>query len=274
MGHGRQRADDGIRQHGRTSATGVAFTPRSGQRRKTSFYGEYLINAQGEDVVAGVRTPHPIAHLAKKWPAAHKALMKSANFSSNISRTCRTSSSPSTETGSTFFKRGNANAPVTPLFASRSILVGEKLISKKTRSAASRPIPSPISSRDLDRQSASQAKKIAAELAAGRARRLSRCFQRGRSGARSSKGQKVVLARIETSPEDLRGMIAAEGILTSREAFFTAALVGGKWAKVCVCARAGSKSIIKSAHSLPTALRWRRDYISIDGTAGEFSRGK
>src|SRR5260370_1060690 len=58
-----------------TSATGVAFTrdPASGEK---VFYGEYLINAQGEDVVAGVRTPHPIAHLAKEMPAAHKALMK------------------------------------------------------------------------------------------------------------------------------------------------------------------------------------------------------
>src|SRR3989441_8048102 len=60
---------------GETSATGVAFTrdPASGEK---VFYGEYLINAQGEDVVAGVRTPHPIAHLAKEMPAAHKALMK------------------------------------------------------------------------------------------------------------------------------------------------------------------------------------------------------
>ena len=60
---------------GETSATGVAFTrdPASGEK---VFYGEYLINAQGEDVVAGVRTPHPIADLAKEMPAAHKDLMK------------------------------------------------------------------------------------------------------------------------------------------------------------------------------------------------------
>src|SRR5260370_1050326 len=60
---------------GETSATGVAFTrdPASGEK---VFYGEYLINAQGEDVVAGVRTPHPIAHLAKEMPATHKALIK------------------------------------------------------------------------------------------------------------------------------------------------------------------------------------------------------
>src|SRR5229473_2581146 len=60
---------------GETSATGVAFTrdPASGEK---VFYGEYLINAQGEDVVAGVRTPHPIAHLANEMPAAHKSLMK------------------------------------------------------------------------------------------------------------------------------------------------------------------------------------------------------
>src|SRR5258708_12674242 len=63
---------------GDTSATGVAFTrdPASGEK---VFYGEYLINAQGEDVVAGVRTPHPVAHLAKEMPAPHKELLKVRN---------------------------------------------------------------------------------------------------------------------------------------------------------------------------------------------------
>ncbi len=104
---------------GDTSATGVAFTrdPASGEK---VFYGEYLINAQGEDVVAGVRTPHPIAQLADEMPAAHAALMKVRACSRNISRTCRTSSSRSKTTASTSCKPATVNAPVSPRCGSRS----------------------------------------------------------------------------------------------------------------------------------------------------------
>ena len=71
--HGRQRADDGVRQHGRSSGTGVGFTrnPATGAKE---FYGEFLINAQGEDVVAGIRTPQPIAELERVMPKAYKQL--------------------------------------------------------------------------------------------------------------------------------------------------------------------------------------------------------
>src|SRR4029450_9287257 len=108
MGNGGERSDDGVRKHGRHQRDGSGIHARPGYRRKgflrriphqragrgggrrrggaactrdtatgeKVFYGEYLINAQGEDVVAGVRTPHPIADLAKEMPAAHKELMK------------------------------------------------------------------------------------------------------------------------------------------------------------------------------------------------------
>src|SRR5438552_3844857 len=148
---------------GETSATGVAFTrdPATGEK---VFYGEHLINAQGEDVVAGVRTPHPIADLAKEMPAAHQELMK----------------------------------------------------------------------------------------------------------------VRSILARIETSPEDLRGMIAAEGILTSRGGVSShAALVARQMGKVCVC---GASEIQidyqkRMLRADGTALA-QGDYISIDGTAGEVFAGQ
>src|SRR5262249_19643938 len=76
VGNGGERGHAGVFENrGDTSATGVAFTRDRATGEKV-FYGEYLINAQGEDVVAGVRTPHPIADLAKEMPAAHNELMK------------------------------------------------------------------------------------------------------------------------------------------------------------------------------------------------------
>src|SRR5207253_10852670 len=98
-----------------------------------------------------------------------------------------------------------------------------------------------LHARIFDRQPASQAKKIGSGLAAGAGEASGHVvFRAEEAVARSSKGQKVVLARIETSPEDLRGMIAAEGILTSRGGVSShAALVARQMGKVCVCGASG-----------------------------------
>src|SRR5438445_6513723 len=121
-------------------------------------------------------------------------------------------------------------------------MVGEKLITKKD---AVRRIPADSLSHLLapifDRQSVREAKKIGSGLAAGPGAASGHVvFSAEEAVARSDKGQKVVLARIETSPEDLRGMIAAEGILTSRGGVSShAALVARQMGKVCVCDATG-----------------------------------
>ena len=102
---------------GENSGSGVAFTrdPATGEK---VFYGEFLMNAQGEDVVAGVRTPEPVQKLAKQQPAAHADSTAYAKSSSRTSRTCRISSSPSRMARSSCSKPATASAPESPRFAS------------------------------------------------------------------------------------------------------------------------------------------------------------
>src|SRR6516165_9970201 len=229
---------------GDTSATGVAFTrdPATGEKL---FYGEYLINAQGEDVVAGVRTPHPIAMLAKEMPEAHKGLMKVRQILEQHFKDMQDLEFTVEENRLYILQTRNGKRTGHAAVRIAVDMVDEKLITEKE---AVRRIP-----------------------ADSLAHLLAPIFDR-----ESSKGEKVVLARIETSPEDLRGMIAAEGILTSRGGVSShAALVARQMGKVCVCGATGiqidyQKGIL-SANG--TELN-RGDYISIDGTAGEVFAGE
>jgi pyruvate,orthophosphate dikinase len=262
---------------GETSATGVAFTrdPASGEKL---FYGEYLINAQGEDVVAGVRTPHPIAHLAKEMPAAHKDLMKVRALLESHFKDMQ--DLEFTVEDNRLYILQTRNGKRTGLAAVRIAveMVEAKLISKED---AVKRIPADSLAHLLapifDRKSIRAAKKIASGLAAGPGAASGHVvFSAEEAVRRADKGEKVVLARIETSPEDLRGMIAAEGILTSRGGVSShAALVARQMGKVCVCGASGieidyGKRTLKADG---TTLK-EGDYISIDGTSGEVFAGE
>src|SRR6476619_7135996 len=262
---------------GDTSSTGVAFTrdPATGEK---VFYGEYLINAQGEDVVAGVRTPHPIANLAKEMPAAHSELM---NVRSTLERHFKDMQDLEfTVEENRLYILQTRNGKRTGHAAVRIAvdMVGEKLITKKD---AVRRIPADSLAHLLapifDRDSVHAAKKIGSGLPAGPGAACGHVvFNAEEAVLRSEKGEKVVLARIETSPEDLRGMIAAEGILTSRGGVSShAALVARQMGKVCVCGATGIQiDYQKSTLSANGTTLNRGDYISIDGTAGEVFAGE
>src|SRR5437764_6388145 len=226
---------------GKTSATGVAFTrdPASGEK---VFYGEYLIDAQGEDVVAAVRTQHPIADLAKEMPAAHKDLMK---FRAILERHFKDMQDLEfTVEDNRLYILQTRNGKRTGHAAVRIAvdMVGEKLIAKKE---AVRRVPADSLSHLLapvfDREAVRNAKKIGTGLAAGPGAACGHVvFNAEEAVMRADRGEKVVLARIETSPEDLRGMIAAEGILTARGGVSShAALASRQMGKVCVCGAAG-----------------------------------
>lgn len=262
---------------GDSSATGVAFTrdPASGEK---VFYGEYLINAQGEDVVAGVRTPHPIAMLAKEMPAAHKGLMKVRATLEHHFKDMQDLEFTVEDNRLYILQTRNGKRTGHAAVRIAVDMVSEKLIDKKE---AVRRIPADSLAHLLapifDRQSAKQAKKIGAGLAAGPGAASGRVvFSAEEAVRRSSKGEKVVLARVETSPEDLRGMIAAEGILTSRGGVSShAALVARQMGKVCVCGASGIQiDYQKRTLSANGATLEQGDYISIDGTAGEVFAGE
>jgi pyruvate,orthophosphate dikinase len=261
---------------GDTSATGVAFTrdPATGEK---VFYGEYLINAQGEDVVAGVRTPHPIAKLAEEMPQAHKGLMKVRALLEKHFKDMQ--DLEFTVEDNRLYILQTRNGKRTGLAAVRIAveMVNEKLIS---RQHAVKRIPADSLAHLLapifDRVSVKNAKKIAGGLAAGPGAASGHVvFSAEEAVSRAEKGEKVVLARVETSPEDLRGMIAAEGILTSRGGVSShAALVARQMGKVCVCGAAGVQiDYEKRTLSASGTTLKQGDYISIDGTSGEVFAG-
>ena len=262
---------------GDTSATGVAFTrdPATGEK---VFYGEYLINAQGEDVVAGVRTPHPIAQLAEEMPAAHKSLMKVRAILERHFKDMQ--DLEFTVEDNHLYILQTRNGKRTGLAAVRIAveMVDERLIKKED---AIKRIPADSLGHLLapifDRKSIGAASKIATGLAAGPGAASGHVvFSAEEAVRRANRGEKVVLARVETSPEDLRGMIAAEGILTSRGGVSShAALVARQMGKVCVC---GASAVqIDYQHRTLTAsstMLKEGEHISIDGTAGEVFAGE
>ena len=262
---------------GETSATGVAFTrdPASGEQ---VFYGEYLINAQGEDVVAGVRTPHPIADLAREMPAAHKALMKVRSLLERHFKDMQDLEFTVEEGRLYILQTRNGKRTGHAAVRIAVDMVEEKLI---TKLEAVRRIPADSLAHLLapifDRKSADRAKKIGSGLAAGPGAASGHVvFSAEEAVAQSSRGNKVVLARVETSPEDLRGMIAAEGILTSRGGVSShAALVARQMGKVCVCGASGIQiDYQKRTLSANGTTLNQGDYISIDGSAGEVFAGE
>jgi pyruvate,orthophosphate dikinase len=262
---------------GDTSATGVAFTrdPASGEK---VFYGEYLINAQGEDVVAGVRTPHPVADLGKEMPAAYKELLHVRSLLENHFHDMQ--DLEFTIEDNKLYILQTRNGKRTGLAAVRiaTDMVKERLI---TREDAIKRIPADSLSHLLapifDPASVAKAKKIATGLAAGPGAATGRLVFNAKDAVDlAHRGEPVILARIETSPEDLRGMIAAEGILTARGGVSShAALVARQMGKVCVCG-ASDLAIDYAAQTMSvgnTVLK-QGDFISIDGTAGEVYAGE
>ncbi|MGB8340823.1 MAG: pyruvate, phosphate dikinase [Chthoniobacterales bacterium] len=262
---------------GNTSATGVAFTrdPASGEK---VFYGEYLINAQGEDVVAGVRTPHPIAKLAEEMPEAHKALMKVRALLEKHFKDMQ--DLEFTVEDNRLYILQTRNGKRTGLAAVRIAveMVEERLI---TKDDAIKRIPADSLAHLLapifDRKSIAAAKKIGSGLAAGPGAASGHVVLSAEEAVRRAhRGEKVVLARIETSPEDLRGMIAAEGILTSRGGVSShAALVARQMGKVCVCGASGIEIDYQKRTLFANGVTLKEgDHISIDGTAGEVFAGE
>src|SRR6188472_3064914 len=225
---------------GERSGSGVAFTrnPANGEKE---FYGEFLINAQGEDVVAGVRTPEPVAELKKQMPKAYAELER-------IRQTLEkhftdVQDFEFTIEDDTVYMLQTRNGKRTAMAALKfSIdMVKEKLIDWKTavqRNPADQleQLLAPV----FDASELARVKPIATGLPAGPGAASGQIYLNAeRAVTASEKGEKVLLVRVETSPEDLRGMIAAEGILTARGGVSShAALVARQMSKVCVCGAA------------------------------------
>ena len=262
---------------GDNSGSGVAFTrdPATGEN---VFWGEFMMNAQGEDVVAGVRTPDPVADLKKVLPSAHKELLRICKVLEKHFRDVQDFEFTIEE--EKVFMLQTRNGKRTGLAAVRIAceMVKEKLISWKD---AVKRIPADDLDQLLapvfDQAAVKKAKTIAKGLPAGPGAATGKVyFNADRAEAAKAKGEEVLLVRLETSPEDLRGMIAANGILTARGGVSShAALVARQMGKICVCGAAGVQiNYAKRTMKIGKTNFKEGDFLSIDGTSGEIYPGE
>lgn len=261
---------------GDDSATGVAFTrdPANGEK---VFYGEYLINAQGEDVVAGVRTPHPIGAMAKEMPKSFHDLERVRSKLEKHFRDMQDFEF-TIEHGRLFILQ-TRNGKRTGLAAVRIAveMQKERLMNQETAL-----LKIPAESIDsllvpvFDPKALKAATVIGQGLAAGPGGATGRiAFTAAMAELETRKGNKVVLCRTETSPDDLKGMLHSQGILTSRGGVSShAALVARQLGKVCICG-AGEIKINYERKTLTAGkvVLNEGDYISIDGSTGLIYKG-
>ena len=262
---------------GDNSGSGVAFTrdPATGEN---VFWGEFMMNAQGEDVVAGVRTPDAVAGLKKVLPSAHKELLRICKVLEKHFRDVQDFEFTIEE--EKVFMLQTRNGKRTGLAAVRIAceMVKEKLISWKD---AVKRIPADDLDQLLapvfDQAAVKKVKTIAKGLPAGPGAATGKVyFNADRAEAAKAKGEEVLLVRLETSPEDLRGMIAANGILTARGGVSShAALVARQMGKICVCGAAGVQiNYAKRTMKIGKTNFKEGDFLSIDGTSGEIYAGE
>ena len=260
---------------GETSGTGVCFTrnPSTGENK---FYGEYLINAQGEDVVAGIRTPEPIDVLAKKWPVVYKQLNalrlrleKHYKDMQDIEFTIQEGKLYILQT-----RNGKRTAAAAVRVAVE--LVKEKMLTKdqallrvdpKQLDQLLHPTFDPKQKKDVI------AKGLPASPGAATGKVV---FTAEDAEAWAAKGEAVILVRIETSPEDIGGMNVAKGILTAR---------GGMTSHAAVVARGMGKCCVAGVSEIQIDYKTRQftagkavvkegDFISLDGSLGQVYLGK
>jgi pyruvate,orthophosphate dikinase len=262
---------------GDQSGSGVAFTrdPATGEK---VFYGEFLINAQGEDVVAGVRTPEPVANLKNYLPKAFHELEKIRQTLEKHFKDVQDFEF-TIQDGKVFMLQ-TRNGKRTGLAAVRFAveMEEEKLIDWKT---AIRRVPADQLDQVLapvfERKAVEAAKIIAKGLPAGPGAATGKMYLNAdRAAAAGAAGEKVLLVRNETSPEDLRGMIAAEGILTAKGGVSShAALVARQMGKVCVCGAAAMQIDYAAKTMTVDGVTYKEgDFLSINGTAGEVYAGQ
>ena len=268
---------------GENSGTGVAFTrdPATGEN---VFYGEYLMNAQGEDVVAGIRTPLKISELQKQNPDIYaqlekirKTLEKHFRDMMDIEFTI--------ENGKLYMLQCRVGKRTG--FAAIKIALDmkdERLISEKEALLRIEPeqlnqLLRPVFDSAEKKDAIAKGRLMAKGLNAGPGAASGRVyFNAADAEAAAQRGERVILVRIETSPEDIRGMQAAEGILTARGGMTShAALVARQMGKVCV-AGCGELEIHYDQSAMTIRGKNFRikegDYISIDGSTGEVFEGE
>ena len=259
---------------GDDSGTGVAFTrdPNTGEKE---LYGEYLVNAQGEDVVAGIRTPQKISHLAEEMPEAYAEFQRIANQLELHYRNVQDLEFTIERGRLYMLQTRDAKRTAAAAVKIACDMVDDGVITKAEAVARIEPAQVDQLLRDqFDPVARKVARRIAKGLNASPGAAVGRAvFNADVAVEWVARGEKVVLVRVETSPDDFHGMAVAQGILTARGgATSHAAVVARQIGKPCVagCAELVVDYATKTAHSTDSGLSFAEgDWVSVDGSTGE-----
>lgn len=262
---------------GESSGTGVAFTrnPSTGEKK---VFGEFLINAQGEDVVAGIRTPLTIDKLNDVMPEIYKEFMESSNTLEQHYKDMQDIEFTIEQGKLYFLQTRNGKRTAEAALRAAVEMVGENLIDKKT--AVMRVDPKSLDQLlhpKFDPDDLKKATPVAKGLPASPGAATGKIyFTADEAVAAAKNGEAAILVRKETSPEDIEGMNKAKGILTSRGGMTShAAVVARGMGKCCV---AGCETIFvdeaRKTMTIEGKVYTEGDYISLDGSTGNVYIGK
>ncbi|WP_027633987.1 pyruvate, phosphate dikinase [Clostridium hydrogeniformans] len=256
---------------GNTSGTGVAFSrnPSTGEKH---IFAEYLMNAQGEDVVAGIRTPHPISKLKEDMPNIYEEFLKIVNILENHYRDMQDMEFTIEEGKLYFLQTRNGKRTAQAALKIAVDLVEEGMLTKEE--AILKVEPKQLDSLlhpAFDSNALKENSPIAKGLPASPGAACGKIsFTANEAKERAEAGERVVLVRLETSPEDIEGMIAAEGILTVRGGMTSHAAVVARGMGTCCVAGCGDLKVNEISKTLEVQgkVYTDKDYISIDGSTG------
>jgi len=261
---------------GNNSATGVAFTrnPATGEDK---FYGEYLLNAQGEDVVAGIRTPQPISKLKEEMSDIYEQLMDVRKKLEDHYRDMQDLEFTIQEGKLYILQTRTGKRTAAAALRIAVDMVNKKYIDKKT--AVTRVEPQMLDQllhKQLDNKAKEKAELLSKGLPASPGAALGRVVFDADEAVKEAKDDNVILVRTETSPEDIQGMAVAQGILTARGGMTShAAVVARGMGKCCV---AGAEDIKVYENKKYFEVNGSRinggDWITLDGSTGEIFKGK
>jgi len=262
---------------GDTSGTGVAFTrnPATGEKK---IFGEYLINAQGEDVVAGIRTPNPITTLEQDMPEVYTQFMTIAQKLEDHYRDMQDMEFTIEDKMLYFLQTRNGKRTASAALRIAVNMVDEGMISEKDAVLRVEPkqldqLLHPV----FDSAALKGAKELTNGLPASPGAAAGKVYftAEDAKAAKNEKGERVVLVRLETSPEDIEGMVAAQGILTVRGGMTSHAAVVARGMGTCCVAGCGELRVHEEEKyfTINELTIKEGEYISLDGSTGKVYLG-
>ena len=256
---------------GDTSGTGVAFTrnPATGEKK---LFGEFLMNAQGEDVVAGVRTPQTIDQLAEVMPECYEQFVKICNTLETHYRDMQDMEFTIEDRKLYMLQTRNGKRTAAAALKIACDLVDEGMISEKEAVAMIDPRSlDSLLHPQFDADALKKATPLATALAASPGAACGRIvFTADDAKEWAEKGEKVVLVRLETSPEDIEGMVASQGILTVRGGMTSHAAVVARGMGTCCVSGCGEIKMDEANKQFELAGRTFKegDWLSLNGSTG------